>query len=83
MRSRQVTQEAIGLALAARHGPGVVRARQALELSDPLSGSIIETEARLLFREAGLPPPSTQHPFRKGKQEFLTSPGRTRFHLDL
>jgi hypothetical protein len=60
-RSKQVTPDTVSLAFAGRHGPGIVRAREALALSDPLSGSIAESEARFLFHEAGLPPAVTQY----------------------
>jgi Protein of unknown function (DUF559) len=70
-RSRQVTRHEISSALATRRGHGIIRARQALELSDPLSGSVIESEARLLFHEAGLPRPSTQHPFGEADLKFF------------
>jgi Protein of unknown function (DUF559) len=39
---------------------GIRRAREVLALADPGSGSIPESQARLLFHEAGLPPPLSQ-----------------------
>ncbi len=65
-RSRWVHQDELALALSGGHGHGVSAARRALSLSDPLSGSIPETIARLLFLEAGLPPPIAQYPVRWG-----------------
>lgn len=41
-----------------RHG--IRRAREVLALADPGSGSIPESQARLLFHQAGLPPPVSQ-----------------------
>jgi hypothetical protein len=70
-RSRQVTHHEISSVLAVRRGHGIVRAHKALELSDPLSGSVIESEARLLFHDAGLPSPTTQHVVREGELKFL------------
>jgi hypothetical protein len=70
-RSRQITQHQVDSALAVRHGHGIVGARHALELSDALSGSVIESEARLLFHEAGLPPPVTQHGVQAGILTFF------------
>lgn len=40
---------------------GSASARQALLLADPLSGSVAESEARILFHRAGLPRPVSQH----------------------
>ena len=77
LRSRQVSLEELSLAL--RHKRGAVRARAALALADPLSGSIPESEARLLFHEAGLPRPITQQRFTDGDLEFRLDfawPGR-------
>ena len=41
---------------------GARAARRALGLTDPGSGSVPESQARLLFWRAQLPPPVTQHP---------------------
>jgi hypothetical protein len=65
-RSRWVHQDELALALSRGRGHGVSAARRALALSDPLSGSIPETIARLLFLEAGLPTPIAQYPVRWG-----------------
>lgn len=65
-RSRRVHQDELALALSQGRGHGVCAARRALALSDPLSGSIPETIARLLFLEAGLPAPIAQYPVRWG-----------------
>jgi hypothetical protein len=70
-RSRQITPHQVDSALAVRHGHGIVSARQALQLSDALSGSVIGFEARLLFHGAGLPVPVTQHGVRAGTQKFF------------
>jgi hypothetical protein len=39
---------------------GIRAARRALALADPSAGSVAESEARLLFHDAGLPPPLSQ-----------------------
>jgi hypothetical protein len=41
---------------------GVQAARMLLAMADPLSGSVAETQARLLFHHAGLPAPVSQLP---------------------
>jgi hypothetical protein len=69
LRSRQVSLDELALAL--RDKRGAVVAREALALADPQSGSILESEARLLFHEAGLPRPETQHPFTSGEANFF------------
>ncbi len=48
------------------HRHGVRSARRALEAADPKSGSVAETEARLLFARAGLPAPESQFALRCG-----------------
>ena len=68
-RSRQVTVDAVGRALEAPR-PGVRRARRALALADPLSGSIPESQARLLFHHANLPTPKSQWPVRVGDRTY-------------
>lgn len=40
---------------------GILSARRALTLVDPQAGSVAESEARLLFHRAGLPPPTSQY----------------------
>ncbi|HEX4016622.1 MAG TPA: type IV toxin-antitoxin system AbiEi family antitoxin domain-containing protein [Frankiaceae bacterium] len=49
---------------------GVRRAREALELADPRSGSVPETQARLLFHDAGLPPPVSQQRLHIGGMDM-------------
>ncbi len=61
MRSEQVHPERLAVAIGSSRGVGSRSARQALALADPLSGSIPESLARMLFREAGLPAPVSQY----------------------
>jgi Protein of unknown function (DUF559) len=58
-----VRLDELSQAAAARRS-GIRRARQVLELADPRSGSVPESQARLLFHNAGLPPPILQQHFR-------------------
>ncbi len=69
LRSRQVSLEAVDLALAEKRG--AVRARQTLALADPRSASIAESEARMLFHEADLLPPTTQHRVSQGDDTYF------------
>jgi hypothetical protein len=69
LRSRQVSLESLDLAVTDKRG--AVQARRAFALADPLSGSIVESEARFLFHEAGLPAPTSQHPFQAGELRFF------------
>ena len=61
MRSRQVRPDRLAGAIAGSRAVGSKSAREALALADPLSGSIPESLARLLFHEAGLPAPNSQY----------------------
>ena len=60
LRSRQTNLSELNRVFTAAQGPGVVGARTALASADPASGSVPESEARLLFARAGLPAPVTQ-----------------------
>lgn len=61
LRLQQLTLGALRAELRGRrHLPGHRRARRVAELSDPTSGSVPETVARLLFRRGGLTMPCTQ-----------------------
>jgi hypothetical protein len=68
LRSRQVTREHLADVFACSRRNGILAARRALASSDALSGSVPETEARLLFAAAGLPAPTTQFPVRDGRR---------------
>ena len=62
LRLQHVTQEDMRAELRTRrHSPGHRRATAALDHSDPTSGSVPESAARLLFRRAGLPLPCAQY----------------------
>ncbi len=61
MRSRQVRARELAAAIAGSRAVGSKSARKAFALADPLSGSIPESLARLLFIEAGLPSPISQY----------------------
>lgn len=65
MRLRQLEVESLRRLFDASHLPGVQAARKVLRAADPMSGSVPETEARLLFAEAGIPMPVAQHPIRR------------------
>ena len=59
LRSQQVRLEELEIKARERR-VGVRAARRALVLADPSSGSVAESEARLLFHRAGLPSPVSQ-----------------------
>ena len=61
MRSGQLSPDQLALEIAQSQAVGSKSAREALALADPLSGSIPESLARLLFHEAGLPAPVSQY----------------------
>jgi hypothetical protein len=60
LRSGQVTHGQLHAEFGSARRNGVRAARTALCASDPLSGSVLESEARLLFCRAGLPRPVSQ-----------------------
>lgn len=60
LRSGGVGYQQLCSSFHASRSNGVRAARLALDAADPLSGSVIETEARLLFASAGLPRPTSQ-----------------------
>jgi hypothetical protein len=66
LRSRQVTRERLADVFASSRRNGIAAARRALASTDVGSGSVPETEARLLFAAAGLPAPTTQFTVRDG-----------------
>ena len=64
-----VGREDIDLALRRQDGwPGVQGARTAIAFADPRSESALESIARVLFAEAGLPPPVLQAQFWDGQR---------------
>jgi hypothetical protein len=66
LRSKQVSVEDLHTRFQASQRNGAPAARLALASADPGSGSIPETEARLLFARVGLPAPTTQYVVRAG-----------------
>jgi hypothetical protein len=62
LRSRSVTLVQLHERFSDSARRGVRAARQALALADPLSGSVPETQVRLIFWHAQLPAPVTQYP---------------------
>lgn len=61
LRTRQVTLAELHAVLAACSGwPGIERARQVVDFSDGRSESVLESLARVVFREQGLPAPDLQ-----------------------
>ena len=61
LRHRLVTMQQLQAAsVALVGGPGRKRVAQAFALVDPLSGSVLESVCRVLFRQAGLAAPVTQ-----------------------
>lgn len=49
---------------------GIVHARELIEMADPLAESPMESEARLVMREGGLPSPVLQHEIVDGNGEL-------------
>jgi hypothetical protein len=62
LRKRSVSMPQLEQTFAASRRRGIQTGRMTLALADPLSGSVAETEARLLFIQAGLPTPVSQLP---------------------
>jgi hypothetical protein len=62
LRSRTVSLDGLQTAFAASRRHGVRAAREVLALVDARSGSVPESQARMLFRRGGLPAPQTQYP---------------------
>ena len=60
MRRLTGKSEMLAVIDACRHWPGTGRARRAVEFGTALSGSPLESCARVLFAEHGLPPPELQ-----------------------
>jgi hypothetical protein len=65
-RSRSLTLVQLQDCFSRSARRGVRAARRALALTDPLCGSVPETQARLLFWRAKLPAPVTQYPVYVG-----------------
>jgi hypothetical protein len=61
IRSQSVTLAELQACFRASRRNGVPQAREALALADPASGSVPETQARLLLSEKGLPAPVSQY----------------------
>lgn len=66
MRCQQLALADLTQLFDSSHRLGIAAARLALSSVDPRSGSVPETEARLLFARAGLPAPVTQYVIRDG-----------------
>ncbi|MGB8649305.1 MAG: type IV toxin-antitoxin system AbiEi family antitoxin domain-containing protein, partial [Mycobacteriales bacterium] len=67
LRSRRVTKRQLVQAAAALRGtPGARRVRRVLALSDPRSGSVLESLLRVLLVQAGIPRPESQYLIRDG-----------------
>ena len=62
LRSRTVSLVELRARFLAARCQGVRRARAALDLADPLSGSLPESQARLLLWQGGVPAPISQFP---------------------
>ena len=60
LRSMQVSAAELTELFAVARRRGIQAARQVLAMSDPRSGSVPETQARLLFAARGLPKPVSQ-----------------------
>jgi hypothetical protein len=60
LRSKQVTVRKLRARFSSSSRHGVVAARRALASADRASGSVAESEARLLFAREGLPAPVSQ-----------------------
>lgn len=59
------------------HWPGAARARQVVDFSDGLSESVLESAARVVFAQAGLPTPQLQVEIRDEGGQFV---GRADFY---
>lgn len=71
LRIRHLTVDELHVSSARRRNwPGFPRLRRVLALLDPLSGSVPESVARVLFTEAGLPAPETQFVVRRADGTF-------------
>jgi very-short-patch-repair endonuclease len=66
LRRKLVTAAVLADVLTARRGAAPSRRREVAALLDPQSGSVLETLLRLLFHEAGLAAPRTQHQVTDG-----------------
>lgn len=61
LRTGQTTKEELRVVLAAcRRWPGVTTAARVIDFADKLSESALESIARVVFRDCGLPPPQLQ-----------------------
>jgi hypothetical protein len=61
LRGKLTTKAELGTVLAdCARWPGLTRARQVVEFSDPLSESALESLSRVVFREQGIAPPALQ-----------------------
>lgn len=61
LRGQQTTKAELRAVIkACDRWPGIARARQVVEFSDALSESAFESISRVVFRDAGLPPPELQ-----------------------
>ena len=61
LRGKQTTKAELRAVIeACDRWPGITRARQVVEFSDGLSESAFESISRVVFRDAGLPPPELQ-----------------------
>ena len=69
LRAEDVTQDEVADAMARR--PSSVRARRALELSDPRSGSVLETVTRLRMIDAGITGFRSQRVIRRNGRYVL------------
>lgn len=61
LRQRQTSKKALRAVVGdCPRWPGIQRAREVVEFADGLAESVLESIARVLFRECGLPPPELQ-----------------------
>lgn len=64
LRKGRLTKQALNDYFEQSRRTGVGAARLAIDFADPQSGSVPETEARLVFASAGLPSPTSQYVVR-------------------
>jgi very-short-patch-repair endonuclease len=81
LRARQFTPDELNAAFATSRGSGIRAGRVALAAADANSGSVPETEARLLFGRAQLLKPRTQQPVRLGDRVVFLDFGWEEFLL--
>jgi Protein of unknown function (DUF559) len=87
LRQRQTSKKALGAVLGdCPRWPGIQQARAVVEFADGMAESVLESIARVVFRECGLPPPELQvevgHHGVKYRVDFMWKQYRTVAEVD-